>query len=114
MKSPLQCVVHGSGTDWQAICLDLDIAAQATSPNDVTRILREAVRSYIDDAMAQDQAARDVLCSRSVPLHVRAAWISRSFVAKWLGRCLSSSGQETTLSFAIELPASTASSTRSS
>ncbi|AVT75939.1 hypothetical protein RPPS3_18760 [Rhodopseudomonas palustris] len=105
MKYPLECIAHGSGNDWQAICLDLDIAVQANSLHDVTRILQEAVQSYVDDAMAQDEATRDAMLSRSAPLRVRAAWAVRLFMATLFGRRLDRNGRDTTLGFPVECPA---------
>lgn len=71
MKFPLECIAHGAGNHWEAICLDLDIAVQGSSLDEVTRLLRESVETYIEDAMAQNEPTRSQLLSRGVPFLVR-------------------------------------------
>ena len=107
MKYPLECIAHGSGNEWQAICLDLDIAVQAQSLHDVTRILQEAVSTYIQDAMEQDEPTRTQLLNRSAPFSVRAAWAVRLFWATLCRRRFdrSEDKRETTVGFPVECPA---------
>jgi hypothetical protein len=108
MKYPLECIAHGSGNEWQAICLDLDIAVQAQSLHDVTRILQESVASYIHDAMEQDEPLRSEMLNRSVPFSVRAAWALRLFWATLCHRRVDfrhEDKRETTVGFPVECPA---------
>jgi hypothetical protein len=108
MKYPLECIAHGSGNEWQAICLDLDIAVQAQSLHDVTRILQESVASYINDAMEQDEPLRSKMLNRSVPFSVRATWAIRLFVAtiyRRRGDLRQEDKRETTVGFPVECPA---------
>ncbi|MBR0833774.1 hypothetical protein JQ612_11270 [Bradyrhizobium manausense] len=104
MKYPLECIAHGSGHEWQAICLDLDIAVQAQSLDDVTRILQEAVASYIDDALQQDEPTRSQMLNRSVPFSVRAVWAVRLFMATIFRRRLDHNDEDkrgTTFGFPV-------------
>jgi hypothetical protein len=108
MKYPFECIAHGSGNEWQAICLDLDIAVQAQSLHDVTRILRESVASYIQEALQQDEPLRSQMLNRSVPFSVRAAWAVRLFMATILRRRIDlnhEDNRETTVGFPVECPA---------
>jgi hypothetical protein len=107
MKYPLECIAHGSGNEWQAICLDLDIAVQAHSLNDVTHLLQESVATYIQDALAQDEPLRSELLNRSVPFSVRMAWAIRLFMATLSRRRLDlkegpEDKRETTYGFPVE------------
>jgi hypothetical protein len=108
MNYPLECIAHGSGNEWQAICLDLDIAVQAHSLHDVTRILQEAVSTYIQDAMEQDEPTRTQMLNRSVPFLVRATWAVRLFMAMMFRRRFDLNKEdrrETTVGFPVECPA---------
>jgi hypothetical protein len=106
MKYPLECIAHGSGSKWQAICLDLDIAVQAQSLHDVTRILQECVASYVHDALEQDEPTRSQMLNRSAPLSVRATWAVRMFMATLVRRRLDQEDKrETTVGFPVECPA---------
>jgi hypothetical protein len=105
MRYPLECIAHGSGHDWQAICLDLDIAVQADSLHDVTRILEQAVRSYLEDAMMQDEQIRRAMLNRSAPFRVRAAWAMRLFMATLFRRRQDQDERDTTVKFPVECPA---------
>jgi hypothetical protein len=108
MKYPLECIAHGSGNEWQAICLDLDIAVQAQSLHDVTRILQESVASYIRDALEQDEPTRSQMLNRSAPFSVRATWAMRMFMATLFRRRFDLDDEdkrETTVGFPIECPA---------
>jgi hypothetical protein len=109
MNAPLECIAHGSGNDWQAICLDLDIAVQAQSLHEVTRILQESVSTYIQDAMEQDEPTRTQMLNRSVPFSVRAVWAIRLFMATLFRRRLDlnhkEDKRETTVGFPVECPA---------
>ena len=101
MKIPLECVAHGSGHHWEAICLDLDIAVQGHSLQEVSGLLRETIESYIADAMAQEEPLRSQMLNRSVPFFVRAAWAWRLFYATMVGRRLEKQ-REATIGFPVE------------
>lgn len=66
----VQCFAHGRGNDWQAICVDFDIAVQGHSLPDVQQRLGDAVTAYVIAAMEQDEDTRREWLSRRVPLSV--------------------------------------------
>lgn len=72
MRRSLQCFAYGHGSEWQAICVDLDIAVAGRSRQDVMKRLEGAIQSYIEDAMQEDPQTRARLLSRRAPWHVRA------------------------------------------
>ena len=67
----VQCYARGSEEGWEAMCVDLDIAVQGSSFDEVKRLLDEAVRSYAEDACAEDGATARRLLNRRAPLGVR-------------------------------------------
>lgn len=71
------CFAHGSDADgWEALCVDLDIAVEGRSFDDVKHILESAIRSYCADALNESPKDRDRLLSRRAPLYVRlGCWL---------------------------------------
>ena len=104
MKIPLECVAHGAGHHWEAICLDLDLAVQGRSLQEVSGLLRETIETYIADALAQDEPVRSQMLHRSVTFLVRASWALRLFFATMNGRRLDKQ-REATIGFPVECPA---------
>ncbi len=65
------CYAEGRGEDWEAICVDFDIAVQGRSFDEVYHGLTDAVQLYLEsltDLSAEDQAR---LLGRRAPLSVR-------------------------------------------
>lgn len=81
MSKMLRCYAHGRTGDWQAICLDLDIAVQGTSLEEVQRTLNRAIETYIEDAMNEAPADRDRLLNRQAPFFVRLSHAVGFFVS---------------------------------
>ena len=76
LKRSLQCFAHGRDGDWEAICVDLDIAVQGKSFGEVQQSLNEAVRSYVELVSLEDDSAKESLLNRRAPWHVTAKlWI---------------------------------------
>lgn len=71
----LLCFISGEGENWEAICLDLDIAVQGRSHDEVYKLLVEAINTYVKDAKAEDPATAHRLLTRSAPWHVRAKYM---------------------------------------
>ena len=86
MANELLCVAHGKADRWEALCLDLDLAVQGRSFEEVRSLLQEAVNTYVEDAQAEAEPARSQLLGRRVPLHVRLYWAWRFFKAALYGR----------------------------
>ena len=80
MRNKLLCFAHGRDDDWQAICLDLDIAVQGRSFEEVRDGLEKAVVSYLRDALKEEQPARRLL-NRSAPWYIRLSYVVRFMFA---------------------------------
>lgn len=71
IKRRVQCFAHGRPGDWEAVCVDLDIAVQGASFDEVRWSLNAAVETYVADARAGDEASALRLLSRRAPLTTR-------------------------------------------
>jgi predicted RNase H-like HicB family nuclease len=74
----LRCYAEGRNGDWEAICLDLDIAVQGGSFEEVFSSLQEAISLYLErvtDLPAQEQRA---LLHRPAPLLVRFKFLTHA------------------------------------
>lgn len=67
----LLCYARGTDGEWEAICVDLDIAVDGRSLEDVKSRLRDAVRLYVDSALAEGDPETGRLLNRKAPLWVR-------------------------------------------
>ena len=67
-----RCFAHGGADGWEAICVDLDIAIQGDSFDEVRDLLNHAVATYVRDAEMEAPAAREKLLKRRAPWHVVA------------------------------------------
>lgn len=68
----VRCYAQQSDGIWQAICIDLNLAAQADSLNEAKRKLEAQIVEYIYDAIAgEDRAIGVELLSRRAPLEFR-------------------------------------------
>ena len=83
---PILCLAQGKDGDWDAICLDLDIAVQGESFEEVSNMLSAAITSYYQDAMSEEPAVRRRLLSRKAPLPVRFGYLARFFWATLMAR----------------------------
>ena len=63
----LLCFAHGRDGDWQAICVDFDIAVQGNSLEEVQHLLNDAVAFYVQDAQHEVASVRDKLLNRRAP-----------------------------------------------
>jgi hypothetical protein len=88
MDKQLFCIARRQGEQWEAICLDLDIAVQGQSFDEVRNLLGEAISTYIEDASAEAEPARSRLLARRVPFFVRFLWALRFFRITLSGRKL--------------------------
>ncbi|WNJ88741.1 hypothetical protein [Bosea sp. 685] len=71
-QDSFRCIIRGRGTEWEGLCLDLDIAVHGASQDEVEKSLRDAVISYVDDAMQESPENRARLLNRRSPWLVRA------------------------------------------
>jgi hypothetical protein len=66
---------------WEAICVDLDIAIQGSSFDEVRDLLNTAVATYVADAANETDEDRERLLSRRAPWYVRASLHTRFLAA---------------------------------
>lgn len=71
----LHCYASGRDGDWEGICLDLDIAVQGGSFDEVRRSLHEAVSLYLEAVAALPEGQQGHLLHRSAPLGVRLKFL---------------------------------------
>ena len=64
----LRFYVERVGDQWQAHCIDLDLAAQGDSMEDAQRKIAAMAVSYLVDALGPDIEHADVLLLRRAPL----------------------------------------------
>ena len=71
----LTCYAWGKPGDWEALCVDLDIATQGDSFAEVKRDLELAVEDFLDYAAELPENNRKFLLNRRAPwgLHLRLA-----------------------------------------
>jgi hypothetical protein len=81
MEKSILCVAQGHRGDWQAFCVDFDIAVEGPSFEDVQAKLNEAVTDYVSAAMAESPLVRAKLLNRRAPVLVRAQWAARILIA---------------------------------
>jgi predicted RNase H-like HicB family nuclease len=67
----LRCYAEGRDGEWEAICLDLDIAIQGSSFEEVFRSLQEAISLYLESVTGLPPAERRDLLDRPAPFSVR-------------------------------------------
>lgn len=67
----LRCYVFGHDTEWEAICVDLDIAVAAASRQEARAMLEKAVRMHVEAALAEPPEIRRRLLNRKAPFFTR-------------------------------------------
>lgn len=67
----LVCVAHGHRGDWEAFCLDFDLAVQGISLEDVRSRLEEVLADYVHAASEEAEPARSRLLNRRAPCYRR-------------------------------------------
>jgi predicted RNase H-like HicB family nuclease len=63
----LRCYAEGRDGDWEAICLDLDVAVQGSSFEEVFGLLRQAISLYLESVAEVPQQERHSLLHRPTP-----------------------------------------------
>ena len=64
----VRCMAWCEGDQWVAACLDLTLAAQASTLDEARRKLHAQIGSYVLDAMTVDRRHAEQLLSRRAPL----------------------------------------------
>jgi len=103
MYRKLMCCAHGRPGQWEAICLDLDIAVSGRSFDEVRASLNKAIEMYIEAACAEDPSAREKLLNRRVPLFTRLRHLA--YCAWHVIRSKKRTGDDLYASFDLTCPA---------
>jgi predicted RNase H-like HicB family nuclease len=74
----LHCYAEGRDGEWEAICLDLDIAVQGQSFEEVCASLRQAISLYLETLADLEPKQRQSLLRRSAPLSVRLKFLAHA------------------------------------
>ncbi|OGU14587.1 MAG: hypothetical protein A2076_01640 [Geobacteraceae bacterium GWC2_53_11] len=65
----LRCYAEQKGASWQAFCLDLNLAVQGSTRQEVKRKLHEQIGLYLYEALeGEDQAYAHQLLNRKAPI----------------------------------------------
>lgn len=80
MPRTLHCYATGRDGQWEAICLDLDIAVQGRSFEEVQEMLAKAVAMHFERVMELPAEERADLLHRPVPLLVRLRFALEGFL----------------------------------
>lgn len=75
----LRCYAEGRDGDWEAICLDLDIAVQGDSFEDAFQSLQQAISLYMETVADLPPQDRPSLLDRPAPLSLRLKFLAHAF-----------------------------------
>ncbi len=76
------CYVEGGGTEWQAVCLNFDLAVQGRSVKEVQERLARAIQDYLEYVQTlPDESERERFLNRRVPLRTRIVFALRALVS---------------------------------
>ena len=89
----LRCMAKRREGQWVAFCIDLGLATQGDSLEEVRGKLDEQIRDHIREVMAEEdpEIANDLLHSRKAPLWDRMEYhaLKTPYVGKYIGKVLS-------------------------
>lgn len=77
----LLCFAEGKEGDWDAFCVDFDIAVQGRTFEEVYELLNQSIADYIEAAFREDEVTRKRLLNRRAPLLVRWSYLLKYFRA---------------------------------
>ena len=80
----LTCYAWGKPGDWEALCVDYDLAAQGASFEEVRRELSDAVDTYLDYVSDLPESEQRAFLNRKTPLSLRLRLSLESKVARML------------------------------
>lgn len=67
----LTCYAWGKPGDWEALCVDYDLAAQGESLDEVRRELSDAIATFLDYVAELPAPERQAFLNRKTPLILR-------------------------------------------
>lgn len=73
----MKCYLEHEEGSWVAVCLDFNLAAQASTPKSAKTKLGAMIHSYLEEAFTTDREYADQLLTRKAPLQMwmRYYWI---------------------------------------
>lgn len=71
MDARFFCYARGRGNSWEAHCVDLDIAVEGASFDEVHSLLAHAINTYLEDVAKEDSVTQRDLMRRKAPMSVR-------------------------------------------
>ena len=69
----VQCYAYGPGERWHGICVDLDIAVDGASFQEVRRSLATSIEMYVETVAGLPAEEQRCLLTRRAPWHVRTS-----------------------------------------
>ena len=81
MSMIVRCYVERRGDDWEAVCIDFDLAVQGHSFPEVRERLDQAIHDYLSYVESLPEAERGAFLNRRVPLGTRLAFAFRVLVS---------------------------------
>jgi hypothetical protein len=98
-RKNLICYAIGQNSSWQAYCLDLDLAVQGRSFEEVCKTLNLAIQDYVEAALQED------ITTRNRPLNRRGPLLERlDFFWKYAAVILTPNSAETRHGFTVACP----------
>lgn len=78
------CYAWGVPGDWEALCVDFDLAAQGKSLEEVRRELGDAIETYLEyvDEMPEHERTRFLNRKTPLGLRLRLAFLHRVFALR--------------------------------
>ncbi|MDE0123871.1 MAG: hypothetical protein OXN97_04755 [Bryobacterales bacterium] len=86
MNRSLRYYVDGGGNTWQGICVDLDIAVQGRSIEEVKDSIRVCVDMYLSAVADEPEEDQHRLHSRRSPWYVQAKLVCLAWLPFWSSR----------------------------
>jgi hypothetical protein len=100
MRKRLLCFAEERGGAWEAFCLDLDLAVQGSSFEEVYSSLNAAILDYVGAALKEDTRTAESLLNRKAPL-----WERLRFYARYVGAVIKPRDDKQTHGFTLPCPA---------
>ena len=89
-----RCYAYGRGTEWQAICIDFDIAVHGFSSKEAKRSLGVGIDLFMESVADLPSGDRRRLLRRKSPWCVRAWLASGALLSRWVAHMRRNSGFE--------------------
>ncbi len=75
MNKAIWCYAEGRPGNWEAVCLDFDLAVQGRSFDEVYRELDDSISMYLEYVRSLPEGEQRRFLSRKVPLNLRLRFV---------------------------------------